>query len=103
MHTVEHFPEKSMFAIVSNGHEAKLQYAIEEGRVIIVHTHVPPELEGKGMASTLARHVLSFLQQHQTPTVVLCPYIKGYMKRHPEYNDILDREYARRFRKSFAH
>ena len=35
-----------------------LEYIVKHGRIALVHTEVPPEYEGQGVASALVRHAL---------------------------------------------
>jgi len=35
-----------------------LEYVVKHGRIALVHTEVPPEYEGQGVASALVRHAL---------------------------------------------
>jgi uncharacterized protein len=59
----------------------------EEGRtdrVVFFHTEVDPEYEGRGLAGRLAEFALSSTVARGRPIVALCPYIKVYLRRHPE-------------------
>jgi uncharacterized protein len=59
----------------------------EEGgtdRVVFFHTEVDPEYEGQGLAGRLAEFALSTTVARGRHIVALCPYIKVYLRRHPE-------------------
>ena len=53
-------------------------------RVVFFHTEVAPEYEGQGLAGRLAEHALDVTVASGRSIVALCPYIKAYVKRHPE-------------------
>lgn len=59
----------------------------------LMHTFVPEILEGRGIASSLAHHALEWAREHKKPVVVYCPYVATYLKRHPEYNEVIDKNY----------
>ncbi|MBX2924048.1 MAG: N-acetyltransferase [Chitinophagaceae bacterium] len=46
-------------------------------------------MEGKGIGSALAKHVLEYAKAKQLKIIVYCPFIQMYMRRHPEYNELL--------------
>ena len=53
-------------------------------RVVFFHTEVHPEYEGRGLAGRLADVALSSTVASGRRIVALCPYIKVYLRRHPE-------------------
>lgn len=81
--------EKSRFEVTIAGHTAICEYKIVKDRIIFTHTEVPPGLEGKGIASLLAKTGLEFAKTEQLKVMPLCPYVAGYIKRHPEYRSLL--------------
>ncbi|GAB3871436.1 GNAT family N-acetyltransferase [Terrabacter terrigena] len=56
----------------------------EADRVVFFHTEVDPEYEGRGLAGRLADFALSATVASGRRIVALCPYIKVYLRRHPE-------------------
>ncbi len=48
------------FEMVSEGKIASLQNRLQPGRVVLDHTEVPKEFEGKGIGSLLAKTGLKF-------------------------------------------
>lgn len=53
-------------------------------RVVFFHTEVRPEYEGRGLAARLASVALDETVAVGRGIVALCPYIKVYLRRHPE-------------------
>jgi predicted GNAT family acetyltransferase len=82
--------EASRFEIQIDGYLAVLEYQEQEGRFVFTHTGVPASLEGQGIGSRLAHAGLEFTRKHGLKVVPLCSFIAGYMRRHPEYLDLLD-------------
>ena len=57
-----------------------------------MHTEIDPAFEGKGLGSALARGALDAERTRGEPIVPLCPFIRQYIDRHPEYADLVDQE-----------
>jgi predicted GNAT family acetyltransferase len=57
--------------------------------VVFTHTEVDPAYEGKGVGSALARAALDDVRARGLGVVAICPFISAYIRRHPEYADLL--------------
>jgi uncharacterized protein len=65
-------------------------YELTDALVIFTHTEVGDEFEGKGVGSALARFALDDVRAAGTRRVLpLCPFIKSWIRRHPEYADLV--------------
>lgn len=73
---------------------AFLEYRPYKGDIALMHTLVPPALEGQGVASALAKYAFDYAKQHNLPVMVYCPFVAAFLKRHPEYNVQVDKKYA---------
>ena len=78
--------EQNQFEVHVDGETAVLQYRFHEGVIWLMHTEVPKNLEGKGIASALAHYSLEWAKDNNMKAKVLCPFVAIYLKRHPEYN-----------------
>ncbi|MGH3239285.1 MAG: GNAT family N-acetyltransferase [Spirillospora sp.] len=61
----------------------------EEGSVALVHTKVLSAFEGKGVGGSLARGVLDDLRARGLRVVPICPFIKKWIDRHPDYQELV--------------
>lgn len=61
----------------------------EGGTLVLTHTEVDPAFEGKGVGGSLARGVLDDVRAQGRTVIPLCPFIKGWILRHPEYRDVV--------------
>jgi predicted GNAT family acetyltransferase len=59
------------------------------GRISLVHTEVLPSYEGRGLAGRLVAGALDDARARGLQVVPICPYVQAYVRRHPEYEDIL--------------
>jgi len=60
------------------------------GSIIFTHTEVDERFEGKGVGSALARFALDDVRRAGERRVVpACPFIKGWIDKHPDYADLV--------------
>lgn len=57
--------------------------------VVLAHTEVDQTFEGRGVGSALARAALDDIRERGLKALVVCPYIIGWLRNHPEYRDLL--------------
>ena len=75
---------QQQFEVHANGELAVLQ-------LWLMHTDVPKTLEGHGVGSLLAHTALEWAKATNIKVKVICPFVAVYLKRHPEYNDIVEK------------
>ena len=56
--------------------------------VVFTHTEVFPGHEGQGLASQLVHRALDEVRGQGLRVLPLCPFVAGWMSRHPEYGDL---------------
>ena len=66
------------------------EYELEPGRIVFTHTVVRPEFEGQGIGSRLAKFVIQDAQARGLRITPVCPFVRSYLRRHPEYESIVD-------------
>ncbi len=87
--TITNNTEQHRFETEVDGQKAFIVYSLFHGGIAYIHTEVPTALEGRGIAGQLAKYVLEYARENHLKVKPLCPYVHAYMKRHPEYNDLL--------------
>jgi len=60
--------------------------------VALVHTEVSPSLEGRGLAARLVAGALDDIRARGLHVVPICPFVRAYIRRHPEYGDLVVRD-----------
>jgi uncharacterized protein len=82
---------QQQFEVQAEGELAVLQYRFHDKLLWLMHTDVPKTLEGHGVASLLAHTALEWAKATNIKVKVICPFVAVYLKRHPEYNDIVEK------------
>jgi predicted GNAT family acetyltransferase len=87
---VTHNAEAGRFEIRVDDHVAVLDYVLSNGRMAMVHTGVPPQLEGKGYGGQLAKAALEYAKGAGLRVAPECSFVRVYIERHPEYAALVD-------------
>jgi len=66
-----------------------LEYTEKRSRIGLVHTEVARAFGGRGIAAELARFALADARRRGLRVIVLCPYVRAYLERHPEDRDVV--------------
>ena len=61
----------------------------KNGEIDLTHTEVPSALEGTGVGSSLVRLALEDIERQQLRLVPLCPFVAGYVQKHPEWKRLV--------------
>lgn len=88
---IRHQPARGRFHAEVDGHACVLDYTLADGRMRIRHTVVPQAVGGRGIAGALVRAALDWARASGLRVVPDCSYAAGFIQRHPEYQDLLDR------------
>ena len=75
--------------IERDGKVAYLEYSLGGGVLELIHTEVPKELRGMGLASALAERALNWAREKGYKVDVICPFVREYISKHPEYEDLV--------------
>ena len=86
---VSNNPVASRFEIRTEQGTAMLTYKHRGADLDLIHTEVPPVLEGKGYAAALAAAALDYARREGMKVIPTCPYVRAYLERHPEYADLV--------------
>ena len=81
--------EQSRYETTVDGKTAFSAYRKSGDTVTFTHTEVPPELEGRGIAGAIVKHALEDVRGRKLKVVPQCAYVAAFIKRHPEYGELL--------------
>lgn len=64
---------------------------------MITHTEVPPALAGHGYGSKLAARAMEYARSQGRQVVPICGFMVNYLRKNPQYLDLLTPESRRIF------
>lgn len=67
-------------------------YHIRGGRHFFVHTEIKLGFGGHGVGSVLARYALDDVKAKGGMIIPICPFIRAFVDKHPEYESLVDHE-----------
>ena len=73
------------------------QYRLRPGLIAFVHTEVDDRFEGRGLGSELASFALDDARERGLAVLPFCPFVNGFVQRHPEYADLVPVAYREQF------
>ncbi len=80
-----HDKDKHTVKTEIDGYTAYVKYRINGTKLDIIHTLVPPPLEGKGIASALVKYAYDYALENGLTPYATCSYAVTWLLRHPEY------------------
>ena len=81
---------RKRFEITVDGEPAGFAaYRSRDGVVVFTHTQVDPAYEGQGVGGVLAQSALDQARERGDQVVAQCPFISGWIEKHPDYRDLL--------------
>lgn len=86
---IAHHPEKQQFTTEVEGHIAHIDYELHNQVMNITHTIVPDAIGGRGIAGKLMETALNTAKEKAWKVIPSCSYAEVYIKRHPEFEDLL--------------
>jgi len=69
----------------------RCDYRMHGGTMMLVHTEVPPQLEGRGFASMLVRAAFDHARKNGLDVLPVCSFVSAWVRRHPEVEPLLAR------------
>ena len=85
---IRHDPELHRFHASVDGHGAELVYQITGSVMTIMHTGVPAEIGGRGIAAELVKAALDHAQASGWTVIPRCSYSAVFLSKHPEYEHL---------------
>jgi predicted GNAT family acetyltransferase len=86
--TIQNNVAKHRFETTVDGHLNLLDYQQHSGVLVLVHTEVSPELQGRGIAGKLVQAALDYARANKLKVDPQCEYAAAYMQRRPETHDL---------------
>ncbi|HEY9378447.1 MAG TPA: GNAT family N-acetyltransferase [Jiangellaceae bacterium] len=87
---VVHNPEEHRYEIWADDELAGVaEYHPYKGARAFIHTEVEPRFEGHGLGSTLVAGALDQVRSSGEPVLPFCPFVRGYIRKHCEYVDLV--------------
>ena len=72
------------FELPVEGDVAYIQYSIRGDLLSLYFIFVPVSSRGKGLSGILIQYALDYAKEHQMKIKIHCPFIAGYLAKHPE-------------------
>ena len=76
--------EARRFELIVEGQTSVLNYERTPKSIVLMHTEVPEPLRGRHIADTLAKAAIDRGHAEGLQVIVVCPFVKAYLRRHPE-------------------
>ena len=64
-------------------------YRLSPRAITILHTEVPPSMRSTGAGSRFVRRVLQEIRAQGLKVVPQCSFVRAFMTKNPEFNDLL--------------
>jgi uncharacterized protein len=61
----------------------------DDDLIILIHTQIEPTHQDQGIGGALARSSLDDIRRRGLRVRAVCPFMRGWLERHPEYADLL--------------
>lgn len=88
---IQHNPAASRFEVGLDEGLGVCAYRRQGDVLLLTHTEVPPQVQGRGVAAALVAATLDWARAEGLRVRPLCGYVGAYMRRHPETLDLLER------------
>ncbi|MBP7001965.1 GNAT family N-acetyltransferase [Amaricoccus sp.] len=83
---------KARYVYRAEGAEAELVLSkVGDSRAIIEHTEVPDVMRGMGVGQAMVARAVADARAAGKKILPLCPFAAAQFRRHPDWEDVLDR------------
>lgn len=91
MPKVSDAPERSRYELTDDAGEVlgHVRYRFDGDVLDLLHTEIDDGHEGEGLGGTLARGVLDDARGRGLRIRPTCPFIAGWIEKHPDYADLV--------------
>jgi uncharacterized protein len=88
---VTHNEASTRFEAKVDGLVSRCDYRMHGNTMMLLHTEVPPQLEGRGIGSLLVRAAFEHARNNGMDVLPVCSYTRAWAERHPEVSPLLAR------------
>jgi predicted GNAT family acetyltransferase len=81
--------ERRRYEMDTEGGTAFATYRVDGDTIHVTHSEVPSALRGRGLGDKLVKGMLDLARTQGRKVVPLCSFVSTYMRRHPEYRDLM--------------
>ncbi|WP_116040424.1 GNAT family N-acetyltransferase [Amycolatopsis palatopharyngis] len=74
-----------------------VEYHLYADEIAFLHTEIDSRFEGRGLGGKLARHALDDARAKGRSVLPYCPFIRGWISKHPDYIDLVPADKRDRF------
>ena len=85
--------ERHRYELPVGGEVAVVVYNLSDQNLMITETLVPAALEGQGIASRLAKHVVADARERGLLILPVCPFFSAWLQKHPDHADVIHPTY----------
>jgi predicted GNAT family acetyltransferase len=86
---VDNAAERRYELHVGNDVAGIIRYVVAPASLTLVPTDIDPAYEGRGLGSVLVAGALDDIRARGLRVVPLCPFVRAFLERHPEYADLV--------------
>ena len=76
---------KHSFEMTVEGQRAFIDYQLRDNKIFLVHTEVPKQLQGRGIAAAMVEKAFQYIEAQHLIMVPLCPYVVHYLEQHSQW------------------
>ena len=69
---------------------AVLAYLRSDGRLVLLHTEVPPAAREEGLGSRLVETAFLAAREQGLKVVPVCPFVRAWIEEHPEVAGLVE-------------
>lgn len=73
------------------------QYHAFKDEIAFLHTEIGKQFGGRGLAGRLIGTALDTARERHLKVLPHCPFVRGYITKHPEYTDLVPQDARARF------
>jgi predicted GNAT family acetyltransferase len=89
---IEHDDIARRFFVEFPDGQSELTYGeTSPGVVNFWHTETSPNLRGRGLAGRVTETAMLWARANNLTVIAGCPYVAGWLRRHPDYADLESR------------